>query len=49
MNLIGLTNVWSNCSRAEQFASFVDQELLKETFEDYQLMEDTQIGMEDGQ
>ena len=32
----------------ERFAPLVDQEIPKEEFEDYQLMEDTEIDMEEG-
>ena len=33
---------------SERFAPFVDQEIHKEEFEDYQLMEDTEICVEEG-
>ena len=33
---------------AERFAPLVDQEVIKEEFEDYQLMEKTEIGTEEG-
>ena len=31
----------------ERFAPLVDQDVIKEEFEDYQLMEHTEIGVED--
>ena len=33
---------------AERFPPPVDQEVIKEEFEDYQLMKDTEIGKEEG-